>query len=96
MQPPGSGPGITHFARTPATAPITIQLIMAVILISAHLPPIKTLAGQYLRYHRQIYNRFHTSRYTKKQLTLDFVRINPTIIHDGANFRRVDLAEPAR
>ena len=38
MMPPGSGPGITHFARMPAISPITIQTRMAPMLIALHLP----------------------------------------------------------
>jgi hypothetical protein len=35
MMPPGSGPGITHFASAPATNPITIQITIS---ICSHLP----------------------------------------------------------
>lgn len=36
-QPPGSGPGMTHFAKIPAMAPTITQVITAVIPIF-HLP----------------------------------------------------------
>jgi hypothetical protein len=36
--PPGSGPGMTHFARTPATNPTTIKAMMAPMPMRFHLP----------------------------------------------------------
>ena len=38
IMPPGSGPGMTHFARMPAISPTTIQTMMAPMLIVFHLP----------------------------------------------------------
>src|SRR3989337_2714445 len=42
--PPGSGPGMTHFARMPATSPTTIQTTMAPMLMALHLPPTRPRA----------------------------------------------------
>src|SRR5215212_5667596 len=36
--PPGSGPGMTHFARMPAMSPTTTQTTMAPMLMALHLP----------------------------------------------------------
>src|SRR5215210_7611814 len=38
MMPPGSGPGMTHFARMPAISPTTIQAMIAPMLMALHLP----------------------------------------------------------
>jgi hypothetical protein len=38
MMPPGSGPGMTHFAKTPAINPTTIKAMMAPMLMRFHLP----------------------------------------------------------
>jgi hypothetical protein len=38
IMPPGSGPGMTHFARIPAISPMTIQTMMVPMLIVFHLP----------------------------------------------------------
>src|SRR5829696_9678982 len=38
ITPPGSGPGMTHFARIPAISPTTTQATMAPLLMALHLP----------------------------------------------------------
>ena len=38
MMPPGSGPGMTHFARMPAISPTTIQTTMVPMVIALYLP----------------------------------------------------------
>ena len=49
MIPPGSGPGMTHFARIPAMSPTTIHTTMAPMLMAVHLPHLhRACAGRHL------------------------------------------------
>ena len=38
IMPPGSGPGITHFAKTPAINPTIIKAMIAPMPMRLHLP----------------------------------------------------------
>src|SRR5215208_4735784 len=58
MTPPGSGPGITHLASTPAMSPITISAIMP---MRFHLPRIHYSPTG--RHPQAQYNRCRTCRY---------------------------------
>ena len=57
--PPGSGPGMTHFARIPAMSPTTIQATMAPMLMALHLPRLHRTSTE-----RNIYQTVHSALLT--------------------------------
>ena len=62
--PPGSGPGMTHFARMPAMSPTTTQTTMAPMLMALHLPRLHRVRTG--RYSDGIYTRRCAPRYFRR------------------------------